>query len=223
MKIIAVSDLHGNLIKIKDQCGVFVIAGDWSPLYIQHDCAEVFQWIDTTFIPWMMSINADHVIFIPGNHDIVCESPTFDKDIQIILKLHNSENKIHYLNRSSVMIDHVKYYGLPDSESPNGWAFSRPFNVDYTFDEDTDILITHQPPKVGNVGFVSAFNREFGSTDLRDKLITSNVGLNICGHIHTGEHGEHILNRTNGITRVYNVSILDERYKIAYSPTVIIA
>lgn len=34
MKIIALSDIHGNLINIKNSSDIVIIAGDWSPLEI---------------------------------------------------------------------------------------------------------------------------------------------------------------------------------------------
>jgi Icc-related predicted phosphoesterase len=132
------------------------------------------------------------------------------------------DNKVHYLCYNSVIIDGLKFYGNPNSESPNGWAFSKQYNQVYKFDHDTDILVTHQPPRIGNVGYVKQINREFGSKDLLDKIYKSNIKLNICGHIHTGSHGEHHVVLHNGnIASVYNVSILDENYDVAYEPTTI--
>ncbi len=222
MKIIALSDIHGNLIHIDDECDVVIIAGDWSPLYCQHDYIRVLDWMNRRFIPWMKSLKSNSVIFIPGNHDLACEYSSFNSDFLTMLNRNKATDKVYYLNRSSVSINGKKFYGIPDSESPKGWAFSKPFNVDYSFDEDTDVLITHQPPRVGDVGYVRQFNKELGSQDLLDSILDSNIKLNICGHIHTGEHGKHNVQLNNGnIANVYNVSILDEEYTVSYRPTVI--
>lgn len=222
MRIIAISDLHGNLIKIRDKCDVVVIAGDWSPLYCQHDYVSVLSWINSKFIPWMKTLRTEHIVFIPGNHDLVCTYFFFEDELDKILDRHDMSNKVHYLCFNSIIIDGKKFYGNPNSESPNGWAFSRPYNQTYVFDNDTDILVTHQPPLVGNVGYVRQFNKELGSHELYDSIAKSNISVNICGHIHTGEHGEHHLSMNNGNTaRIFNVSILDENYTIAYKPTVI--
>ena len=129
---------------------------------------------------------------------------------------------MHYLNRASVKLFGKKFYGIPDTEGLLGWAFSKKFNVDYSFDKDTDILVTHQPPKVSDVGFVSAYNKDVGSIDLLNMILNSNIEANICGHIHTGKHGGCKLSLNNGkIACIYNVSILDEDYNIAFEPTVI--
>jgi len=222
MKIIAVSDLHGNLIKIKDECDVFVIAGDWSPLQIQSINSLMTNWVTDEFIPWMMELNAKHVILIPGNHDFICTTKKFRSDFLYSITKMGLHKKIHYLCNESVVIDDKKFYGMPNNESPNGWAFSKTNGQSYDFEADTDILITHQPPMIGDVGFVSKYNKDLGSRELRNKLLDSVVSLNICGHIHTGSHLEHIIRGKKGnLISVFNVSILDEDYDIAYNPTII--
>lgn len=223
MNIIAVSDLHGNLIHLDKSADILIIAGDWSPLYCQHCYDSMISWIDKKFIPWMCKQNVSDIIFIPGNHDLVCTYSVFEKDLNNILLRHNAINKVHYLNNSSIILNGYKFYGTPNNESPRGWAFSDPYNCTYNFDKDTDILITHQPPMIGNAGFVFIYNKELGSRILRNSIFNSNILMNICGHIHTGEHGEIpvILNNGNH-SCVYNVSILDEDYSVAYEPTFII-
>lgn len=222
MKIAAVSDLHGNLITIKDECDVLVIAGDWSPLYIQQYYNPMMYWIEDEFLPWMSLINTDHIVFIPGNHDFVCTFLQFKSDLDTLLLKSGLSGKVHYLNDSSTKIMNKKFYGLPFTEGLNGWAFSSKYNVEYSFDEDTDVLITHQPPRIGDAGYISLYNKEFGSLDLRNKILKSNIDINICGHIHTGSHECQPVLLDNGKTaEIYNVSILDEDYRIAFKHTII--
>lgn len=222
MKILAVSDLHGNLIKINDSSDVFVIAGDWSPLYIQRNYKEMLVWLDTKFIPWLSNINSKYVVFIAGNHDFVCETYSFNERIESMLKTHGCADRIFYLNRSSVLIEGKKFYGIPETEMPNFyWAFTKLSNTDYSFDDDTNILITHQPPKFGNLGFVDKYNRDFGSYELYETIKNSNLDLCLCGHIHEGSHEEHILENNNHKIHLFNVSILNEDYNIFYEPTYI--
>ena len=222
MKIIALSDQHGNLESIKESCDVVVIAGDWSPLYCQQDFISVLNWWDKRFLPWMKTLKTDHIIVIPGNHDFACTYKFFEEELNKVLSRHKMTNKVNYLCKSSVTIGGKKFYGNPNSESPSGWAFSMPYNQTYEFDEDTDILITHQPPRFGNVGFVKQFNKELGSVDLRNEILRSNIDLNICGHIHTGDHNLTPAILNNGkVATIANVSILDEDYRVAYNPLVI--
>lgn len=222
MKLLALSDLHGNLVNISGSYDVLIIAGDWSPLYIQNCYNDMMSWISYDFIKWLSGINAKHIIFIPGNHDFVCTMPSFRYSLDSILLQNGLKNRIHYLNCTSVKLYNKKFYGLPFTEGLNGWAFSSVYNPDYSFDSDTDILVTHQPPKFGNVGLVKYTNKDFGSISLRNEILNSNISLNICGHIHTGDHSTTKILLNNGReASVYNVSLLDEYYRIAYKPTVI--
>ena len=77
MKIIALSDQHGNLEQIKDSCDVVVIAGDWSPLHYQQNYTDVLNWCDNKFIPWMKILDTDHIIIVPGKHDLGCTYSSF--------------------------------------------------------------------------------------------------------------------------------------------------
>lgn len=222
MKIIAISDLHGNLIDIKNSADILVIAGDFSPLYCQQDYSRVMDWINRRLIPWISKIKVNDVILVPGNHDLVCTYKQFSREFESIVIRHNTSQKIHYLNNSSIIIEGKKFFGTPNSESPRGWAFSDPYNQDYLFDSDTDILVTHQPPKFGNVGFVKQYQKELGSYILRSRILQSDILINICGHIHTGQHGGVEILLNNGRNAyVYNVSVLDENYDVAYPPTLI--
>lgn len=222
MKIIALSDQHGNLEQIRESCDVVIIAGDWSHLYCQQDCMSVLNWWDKKYAPWMKALKTSHIIVIPGNHDFACTYRFFKEDLYKILARHRIDDRVHYLCYDSVIIDEKKFYGNPNSESPNGWAFSKTYNQIYEFDEDTDILVTHQPPRFGNVGFVKQFNKELGSVDLRNEILRSNIDLNICGHIHTGDHNLTPAILNNGkLATIANVSILDEDYRVAYNPLVI--
>lgn len=219
MKIIALSDNHGMLPKLNAIGDVLVIAGDWSPLSIQWSYLDMIKWIDNKFIPWMLGINVNHIVFIPGNHDLVCTSKSFTRDFNKLLKKHHT-NKIHFLNRSSITIDGIKFYGIPDCEmTQTHWAFTKMGNIDWTCDIDTDILITHQPPQLGKVAYIDQYKQDFGSIDLYRAIKNSNIAMNVCGHIHEGEHGKHLMVNKQGEVSVYNVSLLNEDYKLAYPLT----
>ena len=53
MKIIALSDLHGNLPIITEHCDVVCIAGDIMPLDIQWRFPESISWISREFVDWV--------------------------------------------------------------------------------------------------------------------------------------------------------------------------
>ena len=70
MRLIAISDLHGNLPEIKEQADIMIIAGDISPLYIQGRKSNMTNWLKNEFIDWINSLNVETVYLIAGNHEI---------------------------------------------------------------------------------------------------------------------------------------------------------
>ena len=130
-------------------------------------------------------------------------------------------DKIHYLCFDSVIIDGKKFYDNPNSYSHSLRSSSNQHNKSYEFD-DTDILITHHPPRFGDVRFVRRFNKEFGFVDLRNDILRSNISLNVCGHIHTGDHETtHIVLNNCNSAIIKNMSISDEDCRVAYEPVII--
>ena len=79
-----------------------------------------------------------------------------------------------------------------------------------------DILISHCPP--GGTLQVTVLQQgwnymtDFGCKELTDILNFRNIKYCICGHIHSGKHTE---DEVCG-TKIVNVSIKDENYKINY-------
>ena len=55
MKIIAMSDFHGDLIENVESCDVVCICGDFLPLKIQRDSQKSLKWLKNDFLPWCQS------------------------------------------------------------------------------------------------------------------------------------------------------------------------
>ena len=61
----------------------------------------------------------------------------------------------------------------------------------------------------------------FGSRALAATIVRVKPKLAFCGHIHTGDHRVHDMVHENGlITKIYNVSRLNEDYAVAYEPQI---
>ena len=61
----------------------------------------------------------------------------------------------------------------------------------------------------------------FGSRVLAATIARVKPKLAFCGHIHTGDHRVHDMVHENGlITKIYNVSRLNEDYIVAYEPLI---
>lgn len=225
MKIVGISDIHGDLIENIPQCDVLCIAGDIVPLRVQTNINQSLKWLKNEFIPWVEGLSCNHVILVAGNHDFVFDNDYWPRNnyklsfvIEKASDLFIGHPKINYLRDSGVVIDNVSFYGTPWITGLRGWAF-------YTDDDrevmnkipDVDVLITHAPPE-GKVGTVLEkcwnYLNNFGSTALALKLEDSNIKYCLSGHIHSGLHsGEKI-----GNTMCYNVSIKNEQYNITFYP-----
>lgn len=235
MRITAISDIHGSLITI-EPTDILIIAGDWSPLEIQRDFQEMKYWFEFKFIPWLKAIEAKRIFFIAGNHDFLCDSSYWKQYFNVkfdfkrnflpnILKKHNLEEKIFYLENSSAEYNGLKIYGCPYVEGCTGWAFSHAeYRKIYNQIPKCDILITHQPPDFDNVGTVVRYGKRYisGSIQLLCTLTNIKPSYHFCGHIHEGDHSENILEyRDKSITHIYNCAVKNEDYNL-YFPNQII-
>lgn len=222
MKIVAISDIHGDLIKVP-KCDVVCICGDILPLNIQRDLVRSWTWLICEFTPWANNLKCDHVVFVAGNHDFIFEQcHQVGSDIKNIWKDHP---KIHYLIDESVEIDGKTFYGTPWCPSLSGWAFyknSQDLNEIFSKIQNCDVLLTHCPPKIGYAGTVLETNynymNDFGCSELKNCLDDKKIDWVISGHIHSGNH--EITKYFNGIKdiNIVNVSIKDEGYNIKYKP-----
>ena len=232
MKIAVISDLHGHLPIYPssywegiEKCELLLICGDILPLHCQSKMIESRLWLIEEFKPWAASLPVEQVFFIAGNHDF-----WFERNDLTAHQIFPSHDKVRYLKNEYV--DYISYqdskiyyiFGTPYCHIFGNWAFMR--------DEETlvkkfkdipdniDILISHDAPYgVSDICFqgFSSDKGHIGCPELRDAIIEHKPKYNFHGHLHTSNHGEEILNET----KVYNTSILDERYNLVYKPLII--
>lgn len=236
LRFCSTSDTHGCRFDVPP-CDFFCHCGDWSPLNFQGDFIRMQSWLDE-FITYLCNIPCRYVVIIAGNHDLIMES-LLGKDIfrntQYRLGLTRTvfdevgipvqECKVHYLNRESVTLDGVTFWGSPVTKQINRyvkrWAFETN-NPSYEIPSNADVVLTHQPPSCNGLGNTywkqSTPSKRLGSDELRDAVYSSAAKLLMCGHIHTGNHKMTSLNNESK-TRVCNVSYLDEDYEVAYPVT----
>lgn len=151
----------------------------------------------------------------PGNHDVTLDIAFYEEfgshfhnqhpqDSQACIELIKSYPSITYLNHEHAKVQFVredglqtgfKVFGSPYSPANGLWAFSYPVEKaselwDRSIPLDTDIVITHTPPK-----YHCDESRDRGAAGceiLRQKLWRVRPALAICGHVHEGRGAERI-------------------------------
>lgn len=208
--IVAISDSHGQHRKLKLPKGdILIHAGDWS---------SYGKWEDTVdFLYWFSSQDFKYKILIAGNHDWIpyLDPSGFRKELR--------KTNIIYLEDESIDIKGIKFYGTPWTPEFNGWAFNSDINhLKYRANkipEDIDVLISHGPP-LGILDTIyyanGSFKENCGDVSLLYRIKNINLKFHLFGHIHN-EYGQ-VHNR---ISSFYNLSVLDDFYKLVNKPTII--
>lgn len=225
-KICAISDIHGYLPDIKE-CDVLCICGDIIPLNIQRNVDLSIEWLQNDFHDWVKTIPVKQVVMTWGNHDFVGEKLYEDGITNMSEFIFGKNNNIHILIDELKEIEGINFYGTPWCPNLRNWAFygDEEFlkNKFSQIKSDTQILLTHCPPKHGQQGIVLQqcwnFLNDFGCQELEDAIqkifsVKSTSTYILSGHIHSGNHQ---LETENGLSYI-NVSLKDENYNVAYYP-----
>jgi Icc-related predicted phosphoesterase len=175
-------------------------------------------WDIERFINWFSVQLYGQKVFIAGNHDF-----GFERDRHVCATIIEERQEkvwgLHYLEDCGKEIEGLKFWGSPVTPPFCGWAFNK--EQDYraklweTIDDDTDILITHGPPR--DILDLSKFGNEHcGCPYLRIRTMKVKPLVHIFGHIH-GEYGTHVENDILFI----NASTLNEKYVVTNKPVVV--
>lgn len=216
MNICVLSDLHGYL-PLLNSCDVVCICGDISPIEYDRKVDKCIHWFRTNFLNWCSKLQCDKIIFIAGNHDFFLE--TLGNKVHFIIQEYELQDKVIYLENTEYIYQGIKFYGCPNVENLVHWAFYTPDGHEYKFiPEDTDILLTHMAPAIGELGRDITVVRDFGSRRLANVIRNlPNLRYAFCGHIHDGGHKPTLVNHTVCV----NSAILNDDYEYAYEPVTI--
>ncbi|MGI8494252.1 MAG: metallophosphatase domain-containing protein [Pyrinomonadaceae bacterium] len=205
-RIVCLSDTHNYSSEqiIVPDGDILIHAGDAT---IQGTIDEI-----VLFNRWFSRFPHKHKIFVAGNHDWLFEiSPKLARSLL--------DEKIIYLQDSSVEIEGLKIYGSPFQPRFFDWAFNLMRGAEIAekwklIPNDTDILITHGPPN----GILDETPRgdAAGCEELRKRVGEIHPKLHIFGHIHCG-YGKI---ETAG-TIFVNASNCDESYDPVNPPIVV--
>jgi Icc-related predicted phosphoesterase len=216
MTITAISDLHGYL-PLLQPCDVVCICGDISPIEFDRKSDKCIHWFRTNFLNWCSKLQCDKIIFIAGNHDFSLE--LLRAKINHLIQEYELQDKVIYLENQEYIYHGLKFYGCPNVEHLVHWAFYTPDGSEYkNIPQDTDILLTHMAPAIGELGRDFTIIRDFGSRRLANAIKNlPNLRYAFCGHIHDGDHKPTLVNHAVCI----NSAILDDDYEYAYEPVTI--
>lgn len=216
MRLVVMSDTHGYHKRLTVPDGdVLIHAGDFSMRAKAYDIME--------FAGWFKSLPHKHKIMTPGNHDMACEGNRSRTDEEF-------GRKVHYLVHQTAIIEGVKFFVSPYSIAiydPSPWAFdyqktsARSKDLWEQIPMDTDVLVTHGPPKGILDKVLHPFPGEdanVGDLNLLSRVMDVKPKVHLFGHIHEG-YGSYI--RELWETKFYNVSVCDADYKPVNPITVI--
>lgn len=209
-KIVAVSDMHGQLPDIPE-CDILVLGGDNAPDFMEErpgsravidkGAERQREWYESVFADWLCQVPAKHAVGIGGNHDF-----GLDGHAPFAYGLPWT-----YLLDEEATIEGLRVYGTPWVPNLQFWAF---YGSDAALQaraeaipEGLDILISHGPP-LGQGDRVKGWQQTcLGDVHLAKAIVRKKPRVTVCGHIHEG-FGKY---ESLGVP-VYNASILDEMY-----------
>ena len=200
MKILHLSDTHGQHKNLRSlpEADVIVHSGDFTFAGSEEEAYD--------FMNWFCNLPYKHKIFIAGNHDMCMYGADH---------IDGLSRNVHYLYNNSVVIDGIKFYGIPmfmeDCMDGNLDVFIN------NIPDDTDVLITHMPPKgtcdLANYGKGPEHR---GNATLAELLKKLHPTCHLFGHEHDA-YGKTI--KENVIYS--NACVVDSRYNLINNPTII--
>ncbi len=181
MRIFCISDTHGlhEQIKIPKNIDMIIHAGDVGNSNVLHKSVnEIYD-----FLNWYGLLNIRYKIFIAGNHDTALSEPNYI----------NVPSNICYLEHSSIEIEGIKIFGSPYTPRFGSWSFMKDRGKLSPYWEqipqDTDILITHGPPKgILDLSYDKFGTLEYcGDQELLNAINKLYIKYHIFGHIHDSD------------------------------------
>lgn len=214
MKLAIISDTHGMHEQcpedILDGCDVLIHCGDFCNHGYLKDLNDFADWLR-----YIQRLNlVKHIVIVAGNHDTCLEdNPT---EARKLIPL-----GVHYLEDESLELMGYKFYGSPQQPAFCNWAFNRQRGLELNeywkeIPSDTDILITHSPPR--GIMDISVYSwEECGCDDLLNHVENRVEPLVHCfGHIHKWTGTE-----KRGNTTFVNASQVSEEYIYNKEPIIL--
>lgn len=182
LRILHISDTHAlhSYLGYPDDYDMVVFSGDFTNHY------DVFRNEPEArdFLNWYSALPIKYKILVAGNHDAYAFE--HGKELREFCKMNN----IIYLENESVVIEGVKIWGSPYTPQYGDWYFMKDRakinKVWQQIPDDTDIIVTHGPPKGALDISFNRFNvmENCGCSALMKRIEDINPQLVLFGHIH---------------------------------------
>lgn len=184
IRVVCISDTHCLKTPYIPDGDLLIHAGDLANKGTPEELQAQIDWLD--------SFRHEHKIVIAGNHDTYLDARSRTTLAPSDQKGTLDWKGLRYLQHNSATLKFqsgrtIKVYGapqIPECGGPQN-AFQYPRGRDAWFDtvpEDTDILVTHTPPK-----YHLDLPVALGCEHLLQELWRVQPALHVFGHIHAGK------------------------------------
>jgi len=166
MRLLHISDTHGKHRLLNDlpQADVIVHTGDITENGSEEEVRD--------FIEWFGSLSYEHKLFIAGNHDVCLYGANIE----------GLPDNLLYLCNNGIVLNGIKFYGVP--MFPQDSLDGELSELYYRIPDDTDILLTHQPP-LGILDESDGVN--YGDYYLYKSILRVMPSCHLFGHVHDTE------------------------------------
>lgn len=181
VKIWHISDTHGfhRELVVPGDIDIVIHSGDAGNYRNAHmNNNEILD-----FAGWYSSLNIPHKVYVAGNHDSAVER-------KMVTPADFAAGGITYLENNSTTIMGLKIWGSPITPTFGDWSFMKKRDkIHEVWDlipVDTDIIVTHGPPKgILDISFSREGLMEYcGCRALYKRVIAIQPKLVCFGHIH---------------------------------------
>lgn len=212
LRVVAFSDTHGHHRNVEIPDGdLLIFAGDFTA---QDSYVGVVH-----FGRWFSKLPHKYKVFVAGNHDWV-----FQKNYSFAKSCFSSD--VIILEDEGCEIENLSIYGTPWQPEFQSWAFNAaPDKLKIRYDAipiGVDILITHAPARgfLDRVRLNTPEEEHVGCPILRERLEIVKPRYHIFGHVHEDSAWAIVPWSQTEHSLMYNVSICDEYYRVAFRPKV---
>jgi Icc-related predicted phosphoesterase len=201
ISVVCISDTHNGQSTIPDG-DILIHAGDLTQSGSLEELVVQIAWLRAQSHAVKIVIGGNHDLFLDPsrpNSDGSCLPARQQVDWGDITYLQDNTITVHFKNGRTLNV-----YGSPSSPRHGNWAFQYPRERDVwsQVPDNTDILITHAPPRA------HLDLNSLGCRHLLRTLWRTHPLLHVFGHVHAGYGHERI--QFDELQNAYERTILEE-------------